>query len=164
MTVIIQGSQLRALLLGVRVAKPSVMVQNTAVDLFNVTGGLVAVTSLTGVVTTAVANTASLTIKLQHTPTGGSAGDLTAATGVTNDPVATLYGWTFPIAAELISQQSAAGTEAPSPTFTAVLDTPVILPAGLIEMVVSDHDPGTGAVAWRLTYVPVDDGAAVAAA
>lgn len=140
------------------------LTQNDATDIYTVSGGLVAVTSLTGVVTTAIPGTASLTIKLQHTPSGGSAGDLTAATGITSDAVGTLYGWTFGIAAELLSQQSGAGTEAPSPTFVKTLDVPVILPAGALSVLCSDHDPGSGAIRWVLTYLPVEDGAVVTAA
>lgn len=165
MSVMIQGDQIRALLLGVRVTKPATtLVQNTATDLFNVTGGLVAVTSLVGVVTTAVANTASLTAKLQFTPTGGAAADLAAATGITNDPVGTFYSWTFADGDELISQLTPGGTEAPNVTYAPILDTPALLPAGSLEVVVSDHDPGTGAVKWYLTYIPYDNGAAVEAA
>jgi hypothetical protein len=165
MTTIIQGDQLRALLLGVRVERPATtLVQDTGTDLFDVTGGKVVLTSLIGVVSTAVANTASLTITLQHTPTGGSAAALAAATVVTNDGLGTFYSLTMGAAAELISQETEAGTEAPNVTYAQICRQPIVLPAGTVRVLVSDHDPGTGAVQWTATYIPYDDGSAISVA
>lgn len=164
MSVHIQGGQLRALLLGVRVEKDAAaLVQNDAVDLFTVSGGLVVVTSLTGVVTTAVgANVIS--VNLRHTPSGGSAAALNAATAVTSDPVGTFWGLTTGIAADLMSEQSPAGSEAPNPTFVHQLHQGIILGAGTIDLLSTNADPDGGAARWVLTYIPLDDGAAVAAA
>lgn len=173
MSVLIQGDQLRALLLGVRVSRSAeTLVQNTTTDLFDVTGGLVAITGVVGEVSTAVANTASLTAKLAYTPTGGSAADLCAATGITNDAVGTLYSLTSGVATDLLSVQSVsaiggtpvAASEVPNVTFAHLLWRPIIVRAGTLAVTVSNHDPGTGAVQWDLTYIPWDDGASVATA
>lgn len=171
MTVMIKGSELRAIALGVRVEKTATLVQNSGVNLFTVSGGLVAVTALVGTVTTAIANTASLTIKLQHTPTSGSAGDLCGATEITNDSVGTIYSLTSAVATDLLSIQSVtdittptAAAETPTVTYAHLLWRPIVLPAGTLSVLTSNHDPGPGAIRWRLTYVPLDDGAAVEAA
>lgn len=176
MSVLIQGDQLRALLLGVRVARGATgLVQNDAVDLFTVSGGKVVLTSLIGVVSTAIANTASLTMKLQHTPSGGSAGDLCGATVIQNDSVGTIYSLVSGVATDLLSIQSVstlkeadgtqvAASEVPTVTFAQILRNPIVLPAGTIQVLCSNHDPGTGAVAWTATYIPYDNGAAVKAA
>jgi hypothetical protein len=124
------------------------------------------------VVTTAVANTGSLTTKLQHTPSGGSAGDLCGATGITNDPVGTLYSLTSAVSTDLLSIQdvsviqstAAAAANVPTPTFVHMLWRPVVLPSGAVTALTSNHDPGTGACRWIMTYVPLDVGAKVVAA
>lgn len=161
----IPGINLRKALLGVQVTKgPTTLVQNTSTSLFTITGGLIVVTSLFGIVTTAVANTASLTAKLVTTPSGGSVADLTAATGITDDAVGTLYSWSYPDGDELLSQLTEGGTEAPSVNFAPILNPAAVLRAGTIAVTVSNHDPGTGAVKWFLHYIPIESGASVAAA
>ncbi len=140
------------------------LVQNTTTPLFNVAGGHIAITSLVGVVTTAIANTASLTAKLVHTPSGGSVADLAAATGVTADAVGTFWSLTTTAAADLLSEQTTAGSEAPNVTYAPLLNSPIILGAGAIALTVSNHDPGTGAAKWYITYVPFDVGAYVSLA
>lgn len=175
MSVLIQGDQLRALLLGVRATKSAGLTQNAATDLFDVTGGKVVLTSLVGVVTTAIANTASLTAKLQHTPSGGSAGDLCAATGITNDGVGTIYSLVSGVATDLMSIQSVSSladsdgsqvpaSEVPNVTFAQILRNPIVIPAGTISVLCSNHSPGTGVIAWTATYIPYDNGSAMAAA
>lgn len=138
------------------------LVQNVETDLYTISGGLVVITSLFGRVTSAVANTASLTAKLTYTPSGGSVADLTAATAIDNDAVGTFYGWSYPDGDELMSQLTEGGTEAPNVNYVPVLNPSAVLGAGVIGITVSNHDPGTGAVKWYLTYVPIDDGASVA--
>lgn len=176
MSVLIQGDQLRALLLGVRVARGATgLVQNDAVDLFTVSGGKVVLTSLIGVVSTAIANTASLTMQLQHTPSGGSAGDLCGATVIQNDSVGTIYSLVSGVATDLLSIQSVstlkeadgtqvAASEVPTVTFAQLLRNPIVVPAGTISALCSNHSPGSGAIVWSLTYIPYDNGAAVKAA
>lgn len=154
------------------VSKSNTLVTNSLNALFTITGGLVAVTQLVGEVTTAIPNTASLTIKLQATPSGGSAGDLCGATTITNDAIGTLYGLTSLVPTDLLSVASVssiggtpvAASEAPSVTFVGGLWRPAILRAGSIGVLVSNHTVTPGVVKWHLTYLPIEPNAAVVAA
>lgn len=166
-------TQISRLVLGQRVEKTAAFTQNAGTDLFKVEGGLVAVTAIVGVVTTAVANTASLTAKLQHTPTAGSASDLCGATGITNDGVGTIYSLVSGLATDLLSIQSISefndstphpAAETPGVTFAQLLRQPIALPPGTTRVLTSNHDPGSGTCRWIMTYVPLDLGASVAAA
>jgi hypothetical protein len=158
---------------GLRVQRgPTTLVQNTGTDLFTVTGGKVVITGIIGEVTTLIANTASLAIRLQHTPSGGSAADLSGATVVTADAVGTLYSLTSGVATDLLSVQSVsaiggtpvAASEIPNVTFTHLLWRSIVVRAGTVRVLVSNHDPGSGAVKWTMLYAPLDDGAVAAAA
>ena len=167
----LNGKALRQGILGNYATKQHTPITNSLNALFTISGGLVAVTCLVGEVTTAIANTASLTAKLQATPTGGSAGDLCAATGITNDAAGTLYGLTSGVAADLMSVQSVssiggtpvAASEVPNVTFVPMLWNPLILRAGSIGLLISNHAI-TGAIKWHITYVPIEANAAIVAA
>ncbi|GIH23009.1 hypothetical protein Aph01nite_13190 [Acrocarpospora phusangensis] len=164
MSALIKNNEMRSVLLGRRAAKTAGFTQNAGTDLFAVTGGRVILTSLVGQVSTVIPNTASLTIKLQHTPSGGSAGDLSAATVITADAVGTFYSLTTGIAADLLSEQSPAGSEAPTVTFAPLLHVPLILPVGVLRVLCSDHAPGAGAVQWTATWFGYDGASKLAAA
>jgi hypothetical protein len=164
MSVIIQGSQLRQIDLGIRVEKgPVTNPQTASTALFTVTGGKVAITSLVGIVTTVQGATAN-SFNLTYTPSGGSAADISAATVCTSDAAGTYYTITG-VAADLVSAQKVGGTEvptvtyAPTPTF---LTGALVVGAGALNLKASGSN--TGATTWVLTYVPIDDGAAIAAA
>lgn len=151
MTVIIQGNQLRTLLFGTVVSKayPTLAVETKT--LFNVSGKVM-ITSIVGEVTTAI--TVANTVKLQANPTTGTVGDLCAATdlGTTDTP-----------AGDLISFQ---GLKGDSIVFgvgaTPTLKQPIVVAAGTIEQVTATG--ADGGITWTLTYVPLDDNAAVTAA
>lgn len=157
MSVHIQGSQLRALLLGVRVEKPTATLPQTADGaLFTVTGGRVLITSLVGEVTTVIQTQVNNT-KLKFNPDAtGSDVDLCAVLDISADAVGTLYSITGTFATAM---QSANVLAVPS---NAMLAQPVILSEGAIELDCAASN--TGSVGWTLTYIPLDDGAAVAAA
>lgn len=173
MSTIIQGDQIRALLMGVLVNRDSdTLPQTTSETIFSVTGGRVVLTSLVGEVTTALGSTAT-NLNLTHTPSGGSAADLCAATTVTSDAAGTLYSLVSGLATDKLSIQSVStlkeddaaavlATEAPGVTFAQLLRQPIIIPAGDIKAKTSGSD--TGEVKWSLTYIPYDNGSAVAAA
>lgn len=152
MSTIIQGDQLRTLLLGTRVEKayPTIAVETKT--LFTVAGGKVLITSLVGEVTTAI--TVAGTTKLQANPTTGTTGDLCAATdlGTTDTP-----------AGDLISFQ---GLKGDSIVFgvgaTPTLKQPIVVNTGTIEQVTATG--ADGGVTWVLTYIPLDNGATVTAA
>ncbi len=149
MSTLINGNELRAILLGSRVEKSTGTLAATTIPLFTIAGGLVAVTSLTGRVTTAV--TVANSYKLQHNPTAGTTVDLCAATDIgTTD---TVLGEIF-----VVSGVKATGLvvgAAPRVAFAQIMDT------GQIESVSAGTD---GVILWSLTYVPLDDGASIVAA
>lgn len=165
MSVYNEGAAFTRGVLGAVARKTSTaLVLNSANGLFTIAGGLVAVTALFGQVTVAIPNTASLTGNFTYTPSGGSIADLNAATGITNDAIGTLYGWSYPDGDELVSQLTEGGTEVPSINFVPLLNPAAILASGAISFTVSNHTVTPGAVKWYCTYVPLDDGATVVAA
>lgn len=162
MSVIINGSEVRAIALGIRVKTASVTNPQTAsTNIFTVTGGKVLITSLVGEVTTVQGATAN-SFNLTYTKSGGSAADISAATVCTSDALGTLYTITG-VAADILSAQKVGGTEVPNVTFAKanVDGAGIIVPAGTMQLKASGSN--TGATTWTLTYVPIDDGAAVAA-
>lgn len=161
MSTVINGDQLRALVLGMRVQTAAVTNPQTAsTDIFTVTGGLVLITSLVGVVTTVQGGTAN-SFNLTYTNSGGSAADIAAATVCTSDAAGTIYTITG-VAADLLSAQKIGGTEVPTVTYgTQMVNGGIIVPAGTMQLKASGNN--TGATQWTLTYVPIDLGASVAA-
>lgn len=164
---------LRQICLGARTQKANAaLTQNAATNLFTVAGGLVAVTGVIGVVSSVIANTASLAVKLQHTPSGGSAGDLCGSTVIQADAVGTFYSLTSAVPTDLLSVASVssiggtpvAASEVPSVTYVGMLWRPIVLPIGTLSMLCSNHSPGTGKVDWTMTWVPLTGSGNVTAA
>lgn len=155
MTTIIQGSQLRKLLYGTAVSNAAgkTVPQAATSTIFTVTGGRVLVTGLFGKVTTIIAGTTP-SAKIVSTPTVGTAVDVSSATAITGKEVGALLGLAGTVGTALNVQNAGAGAGLPSP---------VVIPAGTLGVNVSAAD-ATGAIQWTLTYVPLDDGAAVTAA
>lgn len=146
MSVLIQGSQIRAVQLGVRVQKSTGTLTAATVPLFTIAGGLVMVTSLVGRVTTAI--TVANSYKLQHNPTAGTTVDLCTAAdlGTTDTAVGEIL---------VAKKGTAIAVGAADQAVNVVMDT------GQIEHVSAGSD---GAILWVLTYVPIDDGASIVAA
>lgn len=146
MSVLIQGSQIRAVQLGVRVQKATGTLTAATVPLFTIAGGLVMVTSLVGRVTTAI--TVANSYKLQHNPTAGTTVDLCTAAdlGTTDTAVGEIL---------VAKKGTAIAVGAADQAVNVVMDT------GQIEHVSAGSD---GAILWVLTYVPIDDGASIVAA
>jgi hypothetical protein len=146
-TVINEAAAFTKSVLGSSVSKATGTLTAATVPLFTITG-IVAITSLVGQVTTAV--TVANSYKLQNNPTVGTTTDIAAALdiGTTDSPVGEIF------VAELDGTALALGgrgTVAPM----------LVLPPGQIEHVSAGSD---GAITWRLTYVPLTDGASVVAA
>lgn len=122
----------------------------TTVALFTVAGGRVAITSLFGLVGTAI--TVANSYKLQNNPTTGDTTDICAATdiGTTDSAAGTIIGF-------------GQGTTAAPPLLKGGFNIPsdLILPVGQIESVSAGTD---GEITWYLTWVPYDVGATVVAA
>lgn len=123
----------------------------TTVPLFTVAGGLVAVTFILGEVTTAI--TVANSYKLQHNPTTGTTGDLSAATdiGTTDTPAGSLLSFQG-LSGDLIIQ---------APGKIALPKQPIALTAGQIESVSAGTD---GVIMWYAGWVPISDGATLVAA
>ena len=153
MTAIIQGSQLRTIVLGNRVAKSQALSAAT-LPVFNVTGGEVLITSLYLRVTTTIA-AAGGTLALQVDPTAGDTVTLVTATdlGTADATAGTLLG---------VYYDQDGTSNVPVFAESAPVLSGVPVSTGEIELVgASGID---GAVEVVLTYVPLTDGAAVAAA
>jgi hypothetical protein len=152
MSVIIQGSQLRNILLGYApVLKSTGTLAATTISLYTVAGGEVMITSIYGKVTTAI--TVANSYKLQHNPTTGVTGDLCAATdiGTTDTPAGNLLSFQGLVGDSMLTGIGKIAT----------LKQPLILTAGVIESVSAGTD---GVIEWYVTWVPMTDGATLVAA
>jgi hypothetical protein len=154
MSVIVQGYQLRELLLGTQVIKAATAFPQTATaTLYTVTGGQILVTSFTGVVTTATTTDPVLTIGTA--PTVGTAD---------TDGIATTTALTSAELGTLITVQPSSGLGGAlvvgSLAGSAVwLPTPFVVSAGTITLTTGASHAGK--VDWYLNYIPLDTGASV---
>lgn len=149
MTVVNEGAAFRKGIFGTVVSKSTGTLAATTIPLFTIAGGLVAVTSLTGRVTTAI--TVANSYKLQHNPTAGTTVDLCAASDIgTTD---TILGEIF-----VVSGVRATGIVIGANPRIAVAQ---IMDAGQIESVSAGTD---GAILWTATWFPIEDGATLVAA
>lgn len=166
MTSIISGSAYRSLAFGPRVTRNAATLPQTATqDIFTVSGGAVLVTSLLGQVTTVIAASDPV-LSIGTKPTTGSAKTSGIATTevLTSKEVGT---WIGPSDSSVVSGTpdvytlgklmvgSGAGDIIP-------VSKPFVVAAGTITITTTASK--TGALKWYLTYVPLDDGASVAAA
>jgi len=154
MTVIIQGNELRAIALGVKVDRAAAALPaSTDEALFTITGGRVLLVALVGEVTTVIQTQANNTkVKLNPTATGADQ-DLCAVLDITADAVGEQYTITGAVGDAMDSDLLIA---------TPKLATPLLLSEGDIELDCAATN--TGLVAWSLIYLAFDDGASVAAA
>jgi hypothetical protein len=154
MSVLIQGPQIRQILLGTKVDRATATIPQTAqAAIYTVSGGRVIVTSLVGEVTTVMGGTAT-TVKVTSNPTTGTDVDLTSATAVTSKEVGSLITLPLTLGGALVVNSAGAGETPGALGF--------LVPIGTIDLVTSASD--TGSIKWSLTYIPYDDGASVAAA
>ncbi len=151
MTTLVSGSQLRDIGLGRLASKATGTLAAETKTLFNITGGLVLITSIVGRVTTAI--TVANSYKLQANPTTGTTTNLVAATdiGTTDTPAGSLLGFDG-VAASSIQQ---------GPGSVPLLMRALAVDIGTIEHVSAGSD---GAITWMITWVPIENGAALAAA
>jgi hypothetical protein len=155
-SVIVQGYQLRELLLGTLVNKswtlPASATTNT---LYTVAGGAVLVTGLVGQVTTLIGSTAT-TVAVGAAPTVGTldTDGIATATAVTSAEKGT---WIGVQASSGLGGALVVGTLAGS---SAWLSTPFTAYTGTITATTSAN-AGAGVINWYLTYIPLDTGASV---
>lgn len=156
MSTLIQGDQIRALLLGVKVARATAALpQTAAAAIFNVVGGRIYLTSIVGEVTTVIQTQANAT-KLTFDPTAtGATQDLCATTDITADAVGTVYGITGTPGTVL---QDALNFLPPNKN----LAQPIMLKPG--DIVLDCAASNTGSVKWDAAYIPYDNGAYLQAA
>jgi hypothetical protein len=149
MTVVNEGAAFRKGIFGSVVSKSTGTLAATTIPLFTIAGGLVAVTSLTARVTTAV--TVANSYKLQHNPTLGTTVDLCAATDI---------GTTDTVLGEILV---VTGTKATGLTVGAFQRnvSAQIMDVGQIESVSAGTD---GVLLWVCTWFPIEDGASLVAA
>jgi len=146
MTVVNEGSAFRKGIFGSVVTKSTGTLAATTIPLFTIAGGLVAMTSLVGRVTTAI--TVANSYKVQHNPTAGTTKDLCTAAdlGTTDTAVGEIFVPKIGVALAL---------------GTAVVQDAVILETGQIESVSAGTD---GVILWVCTWFPIEDGATLVAA
>jgi hypothetical protein len=148
---LIHGDELRTLNYGQRASKSTGTLAASTVALFTVAGGRVALTSIYGVVGTAI--TVANSYKLQHNPTTGTTVDLCAAAdiGTTDTPAGDLLAFTGDVTGSVLSRGGAVET----------LRAPIVLAVGQVESVSAGTD---GEITWVVSWVPLDDGATLVAA
>lgn len=154
MSVLIQGDQLRTLLLGTKVDRATAALPQTATgSLFTVAGGRVLITSLVGRVTTSIQAQANA-IKLVATPSGaGSVNDLSATVESNGLAAGGLLGITG-LAGDAMVKSTGGGV--------SNLRNSIVVAPGVIGL--NTAASNTGSVEWSLTYIPLDNGATVTAA
>lgn len=152
MSTMIPNTQVRMLALGNPPAsKATGTLAASTVALFTITGGLVVITSLIGVVTTAI--TVANSYKLQSNPT---------ASGMTTTDIcsATDIGTVDTPAGDLLTPMGSSGIIRGG---LAAVDpgAALVLPAGQIEHVSTGTD---GAITWYCTWYPYESAGSLAAA
>lgn len=151
----IDGRTNRQVALGIRVERAAGLQPATAYGaLFNVTGGKVLVTSLIGEVIVATPATVN-TAKITGTPTAGTAVDWTTATSTASKEVGTIITPAVTAGGALVVANAGGGN--------AIAPTGYVAQIGTVGLTTSGT-AATGTIKWTLTYVPIDDGAAVTAA
>ncbi|UJV42083.1 hypothetical protein [Streptomyces sp. AMCC400023] len=159
MATLIQGPELRSLLLGnPPLSSPSGAFAADTRALFTVTGGEVLITALWGKVTTAI--TVANTVALQTNPTTGDTKVFVEATDIgTNDTaVGTVVGFTPSIDDPATS--GALGEHSIMLGGHVLRD--LVVTTGDIEQVTTGTNPD-GAITWYATWVPLSDGARLVA-
>lgn len=147
--------------MGFGVTKVSNLADGSGTDnLFTVTGRVL-ITSLTGEVTTVVGGAA--TMKLRDVT---NSVDLCAATTIDTDAVGTMYALTS-ISANILNGTGATPVVGSIPNITGAQQVDVAVVGCVQAPITIAHvldAADTGAVTWRLTYIPLVAGATVAAA
>jgi hypothetical protein len=147
----ISGKTLRELQLGMKVERATDNIL-TGEALFTISGGRIKINQIIGEVTTII-ETKTVNFKLQANPTTGTTTDLCANLDLSADEVGSLY-----TISGLGSDAMRRGESGNVPA----QNNAVICAAGTIDAVVGATH--TGSIKWTIFYIPIDDGASVAAA
>jgi hypothetical protein len=133
---------------------PLTLPQNGTATLATVSGGLVMITAMSGIVTTAIGATVT-NLSIGTVPTTGvaSTSAISAPTPITSAGVGCQL---TPVQSAGVAGQLAIGATAGNAIYLA---TPMVVSAGLITWHTDANN--TGAIKWIFMYVPVDSGAAL---
>lgn len=141
-------------LLGQTTERATAKITGATYSLFTITGGRILVTQILGEITIVI--TAAVTISLQHTPTAATSAARALCAGllITAYNVGDLLGIDGINTSAMLPPARSGAIEAQT--------MGVILNPGEIELLNTPVD--TGFIRWTLKWIPLDDGAAVAAA
>ena len=152
MSVIIQGDQVRAITQGILVSRAASTVA-ADIDIFSVDGGRVILLGLIGQVTVEI-GAGSQDLELDLDPDdGGTNVTLATLVAADGDVVGTTYTLNPTAGGALVALLDVA--------YNAILQDPIILPAGDIVLDVTGTEAGE--IKWDLLYSPLDNGASVSA-
>lgn len=153
MSTLIEGSELRTLNLGRRAEFAYSTLAVETKDLFTVTGGRVLLTSIYGLVTTTIATAGTSKVVSNPDASGATTSDLCAATdlGTTDTPAGDVLSFTG-VRSASIERGGAAQS----------LTGPLVIPVGKVQQV--NATGADGGITWVVTWVPLDNGAALVAA
>jgi len=144
---------LAAITTGFKTSRAAAALPQTAAEaLFTISGGQVLLLGIVGEVTTIIQTQANNT-KLTANPTTGTSVDICAVLSITADEVGCLYGITGLFSDALVGANAGA---APWP------HRPVVLPVGTLDLDCAASN--TGEIKWDCYWLPLSDGAVVAAA
>jgi|GEM_PF-3587958 len=124
-------------------------------NIFTITGGPIAVTSLIGEITAAVSGNACA-MKLIMDPSAGADTDMCATIDIN---AFVINSWIYldgTIGSAAV--QAIPGTALP---LGIGMDIPLILPPGTIDMNLANNNPTTGAITWYMRYKPLKVGITV---
>ena len=155
----IKGVSIRKQLFGRKVDRATALLPAVAAStpLFTVSGGRVMVTSVVGQFTTAH-DAVATTAKLSAVPTVGTANNMSAVSAsLTSSEIGALLSLDGVIATGLQASVSTSGA-IPLMTKRQIVNT------GTIDLVTGTTVTAPGSVKWSMTYIPIDEGASVAAA
>jgi len=139
--------------LGQTVERATAVITAATVPIFTVSGGRIVVKQIIGEITTVIQVLAT-NVRLNAVPTLGTARNLSANLNISGYAAGDLLGITGINTDAMIPPASGGALEEQT--------MGVIVQEGVINLI-SDAAP-TGSVKWTLKWVPLDDGAAVAAA
>jgi hypothetical protein len=150
------GASFRSQVLGTRVERAAALQpQTTQAAIFTISGGKVLVTGLIGQVVVATPATTN-TLKVTGNPTAGTDVDWTTAVSTASLEVGAIITLGVTSAGALVVKNAGGGNAING--YVGYVGN-----VGTLDLVTTGS-AATGTIKWTLTYVPIDDGAAVAAA
>lgn len=153
MSALVKGTAYRAGRLGLKVDRATGNLPQTATGtLFTVSGGRILVTSIVGVVTTAIQAQANA-VKLRATPTTGAVNDLSGTVDINGAAIGSLLSVTG-LAGDALVLSTGGGISS--------LRNELVVAVGSIGLTTAASS--TGQIQWSITYVPYDDAGLVVAA